>query len=297
MLEGSAFPSDYYAVEQQIRFHGLDPKEHIIELLPRAGEDTLRTEDIQATLTKYKDEIALVLLGAVNYYTGQLFDIKKISECCQKNELTLGLDLAHAMGNVELKLHNWNIDFAMWCSYKYLNSGPGGVSGVFVHNKYANRPDLPRFAGWWGNDEKTRFKMLKNFSPKAGAEGWQMSNAPIMNMAAHKASLELFKKAGMKNLRKKSVLLTGYLEWLLKSQITSETSQINIITPSNAKERGCQLSLQTKNNGKKIFDKLTQAGVIADWREPDVIRIAPVPLYNSFEDVWRFADILRTASK
>ena len=297
VLEGSAFPSDYYAVEQQIRFHGLDPKEHIIELLPRAGEDTLRTEDIQATLTKYKDEIALVLLGAVNYYTGQLFDIKKISECCQKNELTLGLDLAHAMGNVELKLHNWNIDFAMWCSYKYLNSGPGGVSGVFVHNKYANRPDLPRFAGWWGNDEKTRFKMLKNFSPKAGAEGWQMSNAPIMNMAAHKASLELFKKAGMKNLRKKSVLLTGYLEWLLKSQITSETSQINIITPSNAKERGCQLSLQTKNNGKKIFDKLTQAGVIADWREPDVIRIAPVPLYNSFEDVWRFADILRTASK
>jgi kynureninase len=295
VLEGSAFPSDYYAVEQQIRFHGLDPEENIIELLPRPGEVTLRTEDIIETLTKHKDEIALVMLGAVNYYSGQFFDIKKISECCQKNDLTLGLDLAHAMGNVELKLHDWNIDFAMWCSYKYLNSGPGGVSGVFIHNKYANRPDLPRFAGWWGNDEKTRFKMQKNFAPKSGAEGWQMSNAPIMNMAAHKASLELFQKAGIKNLRKKSVLLTGYLEYLLKTQSSNLKSEISIITPSDQSARGCQLSLQTKVNGKKIFDKLTKAGVIADWREPDVIRIAPVPLYNSFEDVWRFADRLSSA--
>lgn len=297
VIEGSAFPSDYYAVEQQIRFHGLKAEENIIELLPRKGEVTLRTEDILATLTKHKDEIALVLLGGVNYYTGQFFDIKAISDCCQKNKLTLGLDLAHAIGNVELKLHDWNIDFATWCSYKYLNSGPGGVSGVFVHNKYAKRPDLPRFAGWWGNAEKTRFKMEKHYVPQEGAAGWQMSNAPVMNMAAHKASLELFEKAGIKNLRKKSVQLTAYLEYLLQPTATSPGSPISIITPSDAKARGCQLSLQTKTNGKKIFDKLTKAGIIADWREPDVIRIAPVPLYNSFEDVWHFADILGNAIK
>lgn len=297
VIEGSAFPSDYYAVEQQIRFHGLKAEENIIELLPRKGEATLRTEDILATLTKHKDEIALVLLGGVNYYTGQFFDIKAISDCCQKNKLTLGLDLAHAIGNVELKLHDWNIDFATWCSYKYLNSGPGGVSGVFVHNKYAKRPDLPRFAGWWGNAEKTRFKMEKNYVPQEGAAGWQMSNAPVMNMAAHKASLELFEKAGIKNLRKKSVQLTAYLEYLLQPTATSQQSPITIITPTDPKARGCQLSLQTKANGKKIFDKLTKAGIIADWREPDVIRIAPVPLYNSFEDVWHFADILGTAIK
>ena len=292
VLEGSAFPSDYYAAEQQIRFHGLDPKENIIELMPREGEVTLRTEDILATLTKHKDEIALVMLGAVNYYSGQFFEIKKISEVCQKHKLTLGLDLAHAMGNVELKLHDWNIDFAVWCSYKYLNSGPGGVSGVFIHNKYADRADLPRFAGWWGNDEKTRFKMEKHFVPKQGAEGWQMSNAPVMNMAAHKASLEIFAQAGMKNLRKKSELLTGYLDWLLRSQLSIVNYPLSIITPSDPAHRGCQVSIQTQKDGKKIFDRLTKAGVIADWREPDVIRVAPVPLYNSFEDVWRFADIL-----
>lgn len=310
VIEGSAFPSDYYAVEQQIRFHGLKAEDHIIELLPRQGEVTLRTEDILATLAKHKNEIALVLLGGVNYYTGQFFDIRSISDCCQRNKLTLGLDLAHAIGNVELKLHDWNIDFATWCSYKYLNSGPGGVSGIFVHHKYAKRPDLPRFAGWWGNAEKTRFRMEKNFVPQEGAPGWQMSNAPVMNMAAHKASLELFEKAGIKNLRKKSMLLTSYLEFVLQSTVdsrppthsplkpaTGQQSPITIITPSDPKARGCQLSLQTKANGKKIFDKLTKAGIIADWREPDVIRIAPVPLYNSFEDVWRFADIISNAVK
>jgi kynureninase len=293
VIEGSAFPSDYYAVEQQIRFHHLDPKENIIELMPKEGEATLRTEDIVATLEKHKDEIALVLLGAVNYYTGQFFDIKKISTACQNCGLTLGLDLAHAIGNVELKLHDWQIDFATWCSYKYLNSGPGGVSGVFIHEKYANRPDLPRFAGWWGNDEKTRFKMEKHFIPKSGAQGWQLSNAPVMNMAAHKASLEIFQKAGMKNLRKKSLILTGYLDYLIRSQVSNLKSQVSIITPSSPSDRGCQISLQTQKGGKKIFDKLTKAGVIADWREPDVIRIAPVPLYNSFEDVWRFATLLK----
>ena len=296
VIEGSAFPSDYYAVEQQIRFHRLDPKENIIELLPREGEATLRTEDIIATLDKHKDEIALVLLGAVNYYTGQFFDIKKISTACQGYGLTLGLDLAHAIGNVELKLHDWQIDFATWCSYKYLNSGPGGVSGVFIHEKYANRPDLPRFAGWWGNDEKTRFKMEKHFVPKSGAQGWQMSNAPVMNMAAHKASLEIFQKAGIKNLRKKSLLLTGYLHWLLTSQPSTVNRQLKMITPPTPADRGCQISLQTGKDGKKIFDKLTKAGVIADWREPDVIRVAPVPLYNSFEDVWRFASLLKGLS-
>ena len=292
VIEGSAFPSDYYAVEQQIRFHGLDPKKNIIELLPRKGEVTLRTEDIIATLEKHKEEIALVMLGAVNYYSGQFFDIKNIAKACQTYDLTFGLDLAHAIGNVELKLHDWKVDFATWCSYKYLNSGPGGVSGVFIHDKYAKRPDLPRFAGGWGNDEKTRFKMEKHFVPKEGASGWQLSNAPVMNMAAHKASLEIFEKAGMKNLRKKSELLTGYLEWLLRSQLANTKGQLSIITPSTPSERGCQLSLQTKKNGKKIFDKLTKMGVVADWREPDVIRVAPVPLYNSFEDVWHFAQLL-----
>jgi kynureninase len=297
VIEGSAFPSDYYAGEQQIRFHGLDPEKNIIELLPRKGEATLRTEDITTTLEKYKDEIALVLLGAVNYYSGQFFDIKKISAACQKFDLILGLDLAHAIGNVELKLHHWKVDFATWCSYKYLNSGPGAVSGVFIHDKYAKRPDLPRFAGWWGNDEKTRFKMQKNFVPKAGAEGWQLSNAPVMNMAAHTASLEIFERAGMKNLRQKSELLTGYLYWLLQLSIANLPAgrhgyQLSIITPSTADDRGCQISLQTQKDGKKIFDKLTKAGVMADWREHDVIRVAPVPLYNSFEDVWRFAQLL-----
>ena len=295
VLEGSTFPSDYYAIEQQLRFHGLDPKNHIIELLPQAGKATLSTEDILATIEKHQDEIALVLLGAVNYYTGQLFEIKKISEVCCKHKITFGLDLAHAIGNIELKLHDWNIDFAVWCSYKYLNSGPGGVSGVFVHSMFANRPDLPRFAGWWGNDEKNRFKMEKHFVPKAGAEGWQMSNAPVFNMAAHKASLAIFEQAGIKNLRKKSLLLTNYLEFLLLSNNSILTSNVSLITPTDPKQRGCQLSLQTKTNGKKIFDKLTRAGIIADWREPDVIRIAPVPLYNTFEDAWRFADIFRQA--
>lgn len=292
VIEGGAFPSDYYAVEQQIRFHGLDPKDNIIELMPRKGEVTLRTEDIIATITKHKDEIALVLLGAVNYYSGQFYNCKNIGATCSKYGITFGLDLAHAIGNVELKLHDWKVDFATWCSYKYLNSGPGGVSGIFIHNKYAKRPDLPRFAGWWGNDEKTRFKMEKHFVPKAGAEGWQLSNAPIMNMAAHKASIKIFERAGIKNLRYKSMLLTGYLEWLFNKQQTTDSSQLKIITPFKPADRGCQLSFQAKKNGKKIFDKLTKAGVIADWREPDVIRIAPAPLYNTFEDVWRFVDIL-----
>lgn len=292
IVEGNAFPSDYYAVEQQLRFHGLDPEENIVELLPRSGEITLRTEDILTVIKKNKEQTALVLLGAVNYYTGQLFDLPAIAGACHEAGITLGLDLAHAIGNAELKLHDWQVDFAVWCSYKYLNSGPGAVSGVFIHNKYASRPDLPRFAGWWGNDEKTRFKMEKHFYPKAGADGWQMSNAPVLNMAAHLASLEIFDRAGMKNLRKKSLKLTAYLEFMLHSTLNGAEPAVAIITPSEPEARGCQLSLVAGKNGRKLFNRITKSGVIADWREPDVIRVAPVPLYNTFEDVWRFASLL-----
>lgn len=294
LVEANEFPSDYYALEQQIRLHGLNPKKCIVEVMPRKGETTLRTEDIIAKIDKHKDELALVMFSAVNYYTGQLFEIKKIADACCKHKITFGLDLAHAIGNVELKLHEWNIDFATWCSYKYLNSGPGGVSGVFVNRYHAKNFNLPRLAGWWGNDEKTRFKMPKHFVPQPGAAGWQISNAPVLSMAAHKASLEIFDEVGMKALRKKSEMLTSYLEWLLQSKIRNPKSEIafNLITPSNPKHRGCQLSIQTTKNGRQLFEKITKAGVIADWREPDVIRVAPVPLYNTFEEVFRFAEML-----
>jgi len=296
LVEANEFPSDYYAIEQQIRLHGLNPEECIIEAMPRDGEVTLRTEDILSKIEELKDELALVMFSAVNYYTGQLFEIKKIAEACCKHEITFGVDLAHAIGNIEVKLHDWNIDFATWCSYKYLNSGPGGVSGVFVHEYHAKNFSLPRLAGWWGNDEKTRFKMPKNFVPQPGAAGWQISNAPVLSMAAHQASLEIFDKAGMKALRKKSEILTGYLEWLIKTGMQSPKHKNNfvLITPSQKEHRGCQLSIQTKKNGKKLFAKLTKAGVIADWREPDVIRVAPVPLYNNFEEVWKFAQLLNS---
>ncbi len=294
LIEANEFPSDYYAIEQQIKLHGLNPKDCIVEVMPRKGEVTLRTEDIISKIAEHKNELALVMLSAVNYYTGQLFEIKKIAAACCDHKITFGVDLAHAIGNVELNLHEWNVDFATWCSYKYMNSGPGGVSGVFVHEYHAKNFSLPRLAGWWGNDEKTRFKMPKHFSPQPGAAGWQISNAPVLSMAAHKASLEIFDKAGMKALRKKSELLTGYLAWLLQQETRNENREtaFQIITPSNSKHRGCQLSIQTKKNGKKLFEKITKAGVIADWREPDVIRVAPVPLYNKFEDVWKFAQLL-----
>lgn len=290
LMQANEFPSDYYAVEQQMRLHGIDPKKHLIEVMPRKGEVTLRTDDILQKIESLKDELALVLFSAVNYYTGQFFDLKKIAEACCKHELIFGVDLAHAIGNVPLKLHDWKIDFAVWCSYKYLNSGPGGVSGVFVHDYHSKNATLPRLAGWWGNSEKTRFQMPKHFVPQEGAAGWQLSNAPVMNMAAHKASLEIFDKAGMAAIRKKSELLTGYLAWIIAEEMEKKgKADFKIITP---KERGAQLSIQTGKTGKALFKKLTQAGVIADWREPDVIRVAPAPLYNSFEEVFRFAQIL-----
>ena len=297
LMQANEFPSDYYAVEQQIKLHGLNPNKCIIEVLPRTGEVNLRTEDILEKIEKHKNELALIMFSAVNYYTGQLFELKKIAAAANKYNITIGLDLAHAIGNVELKLDEWNIDFATWCSYKYLNSGPGGVSGVFVNKKHANNFSLPRLAGWWGNDEKTRFKMPKNFTPQTGAAGWQISNAPILSMAAHKASLEIFDKAGINALRKKSELLTGYLQYLINLHPHGSKPLFNIITPTDKMQCGCQLSIQTYGNGKNLFKKLSNAGVIADWREPDVIRVAPVPLYNKFEEVYQFAQLLKGLAK
>lgn len=290
IMEADAFPSDHYAIQQQVKFHGYKIDDAIIQLYPRENEHTLRTEDIVNTINQHKKDLALVLLGGVNYYTGQFFDLKTITKTAHNVGALAGFDLAHAVGNVPLKLHDWNVDFATWCSYKYLNSGPGGVSGIYINEKHTKDKDIPRFAGWWGHEEKTRFKMDKTFVPTQSAEAWQMSNAPVLSMAAHKASLELFSEIGMEKLRVKSEKLTAYLEWL----ILQNDFGFEIITPKNKEERGCQLSLLTGNNGKQLFEKLTKAGVIADWREPNVIRIAPVPLYNSFHDVWRFMEILKS---
>lgn len=290
VIEKGAFPSDQYAVESQIKFHGFAVASSLLELDARDGETVLRTEDIEKTILENGDSIALVLLGGVNYYTGQKFDFRRITEIGHRVGATVGFDLAHAAGNVELKLHDWNVDFAAWCSYKYLNAGPGGVGGVFVHERHAERFDLPRFAGWWGHDKKTRFLMRPEFVPMRGAEGWQLSNPPIFQLAALRASLDIFDEAGMENLVEKSKKLTGYLEFLLGE---IEDERISVITPSNAEERGCQLSIRVKAADKSLYEQITGKGVFADWREPDVIRIAPVPLYNTFTDVFYFAEILK----
>ncbi len=294
IVEAGAFPSDQYAFESQIKFHNLKPEEALVELKPREGESTLRTEDILDTIHQHGDTVALVLLGAVQYYTGQFFDIKKITETAHAVGAYAGFDCAHAVGNVELDLHKNNVDFAVWCSYKYLNSGAGSIAGAFVHEKHANNNTLPRFAGWWGHDEGERFQMKNGFIPMPGVDGWQLSNFPVLLGAAHLASLEIFQAAGIKNLRKKSIQLTGYLDYLLQ-QIDQEEKYFTVFTPKNPKERGCQLSIFVKKDGKKVFTKLTKAGVIADWREPGVIRIAPTPLYNTFEDVFRFSEIFKAA--
>jgi kynureninase len=303
VIEKGAFPSDQYAVESQLKFHekvlsprfrGQPPEggtqNGLIELSPRDGESTLRTEDIIETIENEGDQIALILLGGVNYYTGQAFDMKAITEAGHRKGCVVGFDCAHAAGNLELKLHDWNVDFAAWCSYKYLNAGPGGIAGIFVHERHANSFDLPRFAGWWGHDKETRFLMGPNFKPLAGAEGWQISNPPIFQLAALRASLEIFDEATMPAVRSKSEKLTDYLEYLL-SEIDDE--RILLITPRDPNERGCQLSIRVKNADKSLFNSITERGVFADWREPDVIRVAPVPLYNSFSDAHRFATILK----
>jgi kynureninase len=294
ITEAGAFSSDQYAFESQLKFHGLDPSEALIELKPRDGEFILRTEDIVRAIKENSDQVALVIFGAVQYYTGQFFEIKKITEAAHQAGAIAGFDLAHAIGNVPMQLHKDQVDFAVWCSYKYLNAGPGGVAGAFVHERHAKDFSLPRFGGWWGHDEKQRFQMKKGFIPMPGADGWQVSNFPVLSGAALMASLEIFEKADVKKLRAKSLLLTGYLEYLLL-QIDPDQNKFSIITPADPKQRGCQLSVLTKENGKKIFNKLTKAGVIADWREPGVIRVAPVPLYNSFEDVFRLVEIFKAA--
>jgi kynureninase len=282
-------------VESQVKFHGYNPDDAIIEVFPREGETCLRTEDITDAIEKNKDSIALVFFSGVNYYTGQVFDIKSITQKAKEINSICGFDLAHAAGNVALHLHDWGVDFAAWCSYKYLNSGPGGVSGVFIHEKHSKEFSLPRFTGWWGHDKYTRFKMDKTFVPMEGAEGWQLSNAPVLSMAAHYASLKVFEASGFKNLLHKSKLLTDYLVFLL--QDLHQQGKITIITPFNTPERGCQISILIKNNGKQVYDGLMKEGVIVDWREPDVIRLAPVPLYNSFEDVYNFTTVLRSLLK
>ena len=290
VIEKGAFPSDQYAIESQILFHGYKPSIALIELAPREGEATLRTEDIVDLIQREGDSIALILLGGVNYYTGQAFDMKTITEAGHKVGAVVGLDLAHAAGNIELKMHDWDVDFAAWCSYKYLNAGPGAVAGAFVHERHARAFDLPRFAGWWGHDKETRFLMGPEFKPLAGAEGWQISNPPILQMAALRASLEIFAEAGMTALTEKSRKLTSYLEVLIK-KIGDE--RISIITPSDLRQRGCQLSIRVRGGDRSLHEGLTSRGVFADWREPDVIRVAPVPLYNSFADVSRFAEVLK----
>jgi len=293
IMEGGAFPSDQYAIESQVQFHGFVPEEAIVEIEPRSGEHYLRTEDIISTIEENADECALVLFGGVNYYTGQFFDLKKITEAGHAAGAMVGFDLAHAAGNVLLELHNWGPDFAVWCSYKYLNAGPGGPSGAFVHERHARNASLPRFAGWWGHDEAERFKMKKGFIPMAGAAGWQLSNAQIFSFAAYRASLDIHDAAGMAALRKKSVLLSEYLFFIVQALI-EKGLPFQIITPPQMVDRGCQVSILTDDKGKEIFDHLSQNGVVCDWREPNVIRLAAVPLYNSFEDIWQFGQILET---
>jgi kynureninase len=297
ITEAGAFSSDMYAMESQVKFHQLDPEATIIELKPREKEFTLRPEDIIESIRKNKKELALVLLGGVNYYTGQAFDMKQITREAHKAGAIAGFDLAHAAGNIELKLHDWEVDFAVWCTYKYLNSGPGGVGGLFVNQKYAVAKNIPRFAGWWGHNESERFLMKKGFRPIPGAEGWQLSNAPILAMAAHKASLEIFEEAGMNAIVKKSKSLTGFLEYLICTECRAKKTdntihKIKIITPRNPEERGAQLSILIRKNGQALFKKLKENGFIVDWRSPNVIRVAPAPLYNTFEEVFYFSSIL-----
>lgn len=297
ICEAKAFPSDQYALESQVRYHGLDPADAIVEVEPRPGEHIIREEDIESAIAQHKDELALVFWGGVNYYTGQVFDMRRITKAGHAAGALVGLDLAHAAGNVPLELHNWDVDFAAWCTYKYFNSGPGSVGGIFVHEKHGQNTDLPRFAGWWGYNKEKRFKMEPGFEPIPGAEGWQLSNAPVMAMAPHLASLRIFEEAGMENLRRKSLMMTAFLEEVIVHVAKLNDAAIEIITPSDPKARGAQLSILAHGFGKGLFEELQANGVFSDWREPNVIRIAPVPLYNSFFDCYKFGEILDKAFK
>jgi kynureninase len=294
LVERGAFPSDQYAVKSQIEFHGLDPASSLLELTPRADEFCMRDGDIESLIDREGESIALILLGGVNYATGQAFDMEGITKAGRRKGCIVGFDLAHAAGNIPLRLHDWGPDFAVWCSYKYLNGGPGCVGGCFVHERHACSPELPRFAGWWGHDEKTRFQMGPEFQAMLGAEGWQLSNPPILALAPLRASMEIFAAAGLEPLRAKSVLLTGYMEFLLGQHASSKFS---IITPREHERRGAQLSLRLPSEGRSLCDRLAEQGVIGDWREPDTFRVAAVPLYNSYQDVYRFVQRFSNAVK
>ena len=290
LIESDAFPSDRFAVKSQLKLHSFDPKNDLIEWSPRSNENLLRIEDLQEIIKKNGDEIALILVGGVNYYTGQLLDLKKIAKIGHSKGCKVGIDLAHGVGNVNLKLHESGIDFAAWCTYKYLNSGPGSLGGIFVHNKHKKNKSLKRLTGWWGQNKSKRFKMREELDISNGAEGWQLSNPAILSMAAIKASLELFRKVGMNKLRMKSINLTGYLEYLI---LQMNNKNIDIITPKDPNQRGCQLSIKLNNSNKSLHENLRLNNVITDWRDPNVIRCAPVPFYNSYQDVYNFVKILR----
>ena len=294
VCEEKAFPSDQYAIESQLKLHGYDSADALIELKPREGEHVLRNDDIISTIEKYGNETALVIMGGVNYYSGQLFDMKSITAAAHEAGAKCGFDLAHAAGNIELRLHDWNVDFAVWCSYKYLNSGPGGIAGAFIHQRYIADRSLFRFAGWWGTNKHERFQMKKDFNPIPTAEGWQVSNTQVLSMAAHLASLDVFAEAGFENIIAKGKQLSDYLLFILNEVNTTYSKRIlEIITPQAEKEHGCQVSMLMLSKGKEIFDFLNKNSVIVDWREPNVIRVTPVPLYNTFEEVYQFGEIIK----
>ncbi len=295
LIEKSAFPSDRYAIVSQLEFHGLNAAEHLVEVAPRPGEHTLRTEDLISRLEREAPRLALALLPGVQYLTGQALDLGPLIAAACDTGASVGLDLGHAVGNLPLRLHDWSADFAVWCSYKYLNAGPGAIGGCFVHERHARRRDLPRFAGWWGHSKAARFDMGPQFSPIEGAEGWQISNPPVLSTAPLLASLDVFRRAGMARLREKSISLTGFLYRLIDNRLRGK---VEIITPANAGERGCQLSLRLalpRSEARRCHERLIEAGVIGDWREPDVLRWAPVPLYNSYRDVVAAVDALALA--
>ena len=294
ICEEKAFPSDQYMFQSQVKFHGFDPKDAIVEIKRREGEANIRLEDVLAKIEEVGSELALVLIGGVNYYTGQVFDMKTITAAGQKQGAYVGWDLAHAAGNIKLDLHDWNVDFAAWCSYKYMNSGPGNASAFFVHEKHHNDKELKRFAGWYGHNKERRFKMEPDFDPVHGADGWQISNLPILSLAPYLASVEMFAEVGMDKLIAKRNLITAYLEFVLHEiDKELEGAEFEILTPSNQDERGCQLSVYLHGQGRELFERLMKNGVITDWREPNVIRLAPAPFYCSFEDMYDFGQILK----
>jgi kynureninase len=293
ICEEKAFPSDQYMLKSQVKFHGFEPDDAIVEIKRREGEHNIRLEDVLAKIKEVGDELALLLIGGVNYYTGQVFDMKTITKAGQDAGAYVGWDLAHAAGNIKLELHEWNVDFAAWCSYKYMNSGPGNASGAFVHEMHHNDMDLHRFAGWWGHNKERRFLMEPMFDPVRGANGWQVSNLPILSMAPYLASVEMFDEVGMPALIAKRDAITAYLEFILHEIDKEVDSTFEIITPSNPEERACQLSVFLHGEGRSLFEYLMKNGVIVDWREPNVIRLAPVPFYCSFEDMYEFGQILK----